>query len=719
MDDASLLQQFGQSRAREDFARLVERHAGLVYSACLRQLGERVEAERATQAVFVLLARRAARPAGVMPLVPWLFERSHEVCVTLARGGEERAVPATRGATEWSRLAARFDAGVALLGVGAREAFLLKYVAGCSLREVADALNVGDTQAGRRISEGVAGLRRFYESEGAAVSPEALVASVQAHAVEVAPRAAVERAIQAALDPAAPAADLADRVGRVGRRREVVGRASRVGTLLLFMVAAGVVGVAVANRFRGGKRQTAAATQSVAPVTSGDEIPAPSPPHKPVKPVDPALAARTIEAIRNSDTAALQSLLDEDENVVNARDAATGRSAVQIAADLVSWDRPDATRIAHFLIKAGAVTDIHTAARAGDAEYVGQLLRTNPALRDSKDAQSLTPLQRAALIQGSSPDCEQVVELLIRAGAKVDLWSACTFGRLGDVMAALDQHPEQVNQPCLGATPLNWAVRPRRYPEHPLAIPRLLLERGADPRSRDTANDGMSPLHHAGAWGSQSAVAGLLVERGVDVNVLDDFGRTPLDFAVDRRRKEMVAFFTSKGGRRTTVDYPRQPFKTPRFFTAVRAGDADLTHRLIDDTPELAKSRGPTGETPLHWAAANGSVAIIDLLLAEHVDVNAQETNKFGGTPLHWAVEQDRVEAVRRLLEKGADAKAVNARNGQTLLHVVAQHTDDAALAKLLLEKGIDPSARDRFGKTAYEYAAGVHPRVAELLTGE
>jgi ankyrin repeat protein len=311
------------------------------------------------------------------------------------------------------------------------------------------------------------------------------------------------------------------------------------------------------------------------------------------------------------------------------------------------------------------------------------------------------------------------VDFLIQAGAKVDLWSACTFGRLADVQKALDEHPEQVNQPCLGATPLNWAVRPRRYPEDPLAIPRLLLERGADPRSRDTANDGMTPLHHAGAWGSQSAVAGLLIDRGVDVNVIDDFGRTPLDFAIDRRRKEMVAFFTSKGGRRTTVDYPRQPFKTPRFFAAVRAGDADLTHRLIDDTPELAKSRGPTGETPLHWAAANGSVAIIDLLLAEHVDVNAQETNKFGGTPLHWAVEQDRVEAIRRLLEKGADAKAVNARNGQTLLHVVALHTDDAALAKLLLDKGIDPAAKDRFGKTAYEYAAGVHPHVAELLKGK
>jgi RNA polymerase sigma factor (sigma-70 family) len=718
IDDGRLLQQFEKTRAREDFAPLVERHAALVYSACLRQLADRVEADRATQAVFILLAQQARRLKQTASLVPWFFERAHEVCKALPRGGQTDAAPTQRSSADWSRLSDRFDAAVVSLPAQARLAFLLKYVAACSLRDVADALNVSDNQAGRQISQGVADLRRFYDSQGVSVAPETLVASLQAHAVHAAPQSVVERAILAPFDPAAPAAALSTIVTRARRRRELLARASLACTLLFLVLGIAALSLAIVKRHRAAKIASLPTTQTAASPASAPPS-STSPPSKPVKPVSLELAARTIAAIRYSDTAALQQLVEQDENVINARDPDTGRSAIEIAADLVSWDHPDATRIAHFLIHAGALTDIHTAARAGDAACVTQLLQANPALLEARDAQGLTPLQRAALIPGSSPECEAVVDLLIGAGAKVDLWTACTFARVDDVQQALAAHPEQINQPCLGATPLNWAVRPRRYPADPLAIPKLLLEHGADPRTRDTANDGMTPLHHAAAWGAQAPVAALLIQKGVDVNILDDFARTPLDIAIERRRKEMIAFFTSKGGHRTTVDYPNQPMKTARFFAAVEANDTDLTHRLLDDTPELAKTRGPTGETPLHHAAANGSIPIIDLLLADHADINAQETNKFGGTPLHWAVEHDHLEAVKHLLEKGANPRTLNQRNPQTLLHTVAQHTNDAPLTDLLLQQGIDPTAKDRRRNTAQDYATPTHPAVAARLNAK
>ena len=61
----------------------------------------------------------------------------------------------------------------------------------------------------------------------------------------------------------------------------------------------------------------------------------------------------------------------------------------------------------------------------------------------------------------------------------------------------------------------------------------------------------MTPLHHAAAWGGQVPVAQLLLGRGVDVNIPDDYNWTPLDYAIDRGKKEMVDFLQSKGGRRT------------------------------------------------------------------------------------------------------------------------------------------------------------------------
>lgn len=120
----------------------------------------------------------------------------------------------------------------------------------------------------------------------------------------------------------------------------------------------------------------------------------------------------------------------------------------------------------------------------------------------------------------------------------------------------------------------------------------------------------------------------------------------------------------------------------------------------------------------MHWAAANGAVKVIDDLLIDRADVNAAETNKYGGTPLHWAVKNDRVDAVKHLLAKGADPKLNNLRSGQTVLHVAAQHTDDAALVDLLLGLEIDPAVKDRFGKTAADYAAATgHGAVAQRLS--
>ena len=133
-------------------------------------------------------------------------------------------------------------------------------------------------------------------------------------------------------------------------------------------------------------------------------------------------------------------------------------------------------------------------------------------------------------------------------------------------------------------------------------------------------------------------------------------------------------------------------------------GDEQQVKILLDDTPELARARGATGETPLHHAAALGGAALIDLLLADKADIDAQETNRFGGTPLHWAVRSGRIDAARHLVGRGADPKSVNARTGQTLLHVAARQKAAEPMRAWLATLGIDAAIKDRFGKTAGDY---------------
>jgi RNA polymerase sigma factor (sigma-70 family) len=758
MDDAQLAGMVARrgGDGPEAMNLLIARHVHFVHSACLRMLGDPVMADQATAATFVLLAQHAGTLGRTRSLVPWLFNTAWHACRSIRKLNRHTTAPTGAGAstglqigtgpasvylppTDWSSLAPRLDDALARLPSGDRDAVLLKYLANLPLREVALSLNVSDLSAGQRISAGISGLRRRLERHNLTLAPDALVAAIQAHAVHAAPAHVAANAIAAAsmaAHPAAPGAPLtlplavAEHVGASLRRARWVTLASAACLVILI----GIVSLKVVSMVKSGRlfaaatqpatqpTDTAAAAQSQQsapprPPPVMPQVSTPAPQVKPTRPVDPELAARFIQAIRQGNVPAVEQMASEEEALVNATDARTGRSAVEIAAEQVAWKRADATRIAHFLIDSGAKVDVHTAARAGHADQVARILIANMSLMNAKDARGLTPLQRAALIDGVSPECEQVVDMLIQARADVDLWTACTFALPDEVQRELAEDPKRVNTPLLGATTLHWAARPRRYTDDPLAIPKLLIEKGAAVSARDSSRDGMTALHHAAEWGAQPALAQLLIDKGVDVNVPDDYGWTPMDYANSRARKEMAEFLASKGGKRTTVDPPNQPLKTPRMFAAVMSGDEKQTKILLDDNPELAKVRGPTGETPMHHAAAGGYLGIIDLLLVDKADVNAQETNKYGGTPLHWAVRQGRVDAVKHLLSKGADPKAVNARNSQTLLHTAARHTDDPALIELLMSKGINVAAEDRFGKSALEYArAASHAKVMEKL---
>ena len=195
-EDAALLREYAEGGSEEAFRALVERHSGMVHGAALRIAGREDLAEEITQAVFIILARKAARLRRSTVLPGWLYQTARFVALEALRGERRRldrtermTTQANDGASVWEQIVPQLDEALGRLGQTDRDAVVLRFLEQRSFAEVAAALRTTEGAAKMRVTRALEKLRAALAQCGVAVPAAALLAALSAHGATTAPNA--------------------------------------------------------------------------------------------------------------------------------------------------------------------------------------------------------------------------------------------------------------------------------------------------------------------------------------------------------------------------------------------------------------------------------------------------------------------------------------------------------------------------------------------------
>jgi uncharacterized protein len=124
---------------------------------------------------------------------------------------------------------------------------------------------------------------------------------------------------------------------------------------------------------------------------------------------------------------------------------------------------------------------------------------------------------------------------------------------------------------------------------------------------------------------------------------------------------------------------------------AARSGNVAMVRTLVRDNRASARAATPDGTTALHWAASNGDLESVKILLA--AGANPRASNRYGVTPLALACQRGDPRVVERLLTAGA--RTTDALPGGETPLMTAARAGNADAVRTLLAHGADVNARE------------------------
>ena len=146
LEDIELLREYAEHDSEIAFAKLVERHVNLVYSVALRGVGNAHAAQEISQAVFIILARKAKSFSPKTIFSGWLYQTTRLTAANYLRTEirrqkreQEAFMQSTLNESEseaWLHIAPILDDAISKLGAKDRDAIVLRFFENKNLSEV-------------------------------------------------------------------------------------------------------------------------------------------------------------------------------------------------------------------------------------------------------------------------------------------------------------------------------------------------------------------------------------------------------------------------------------------------------------------------------------------------------------------------------------------------------------------------------------------------------
>lgn len=187
-----------------------------------------------------------------------------------------------------------------------------------------------------------------------------------------------------------------------------------------------------------------------------------------------------------------------------------------------------------------------------------------------------------------------------------------------------------------------------------------LLKVSTDDSITNATSSGLSSSNSSLTSSSSSHSAPTPNPSGLDINMRNKYGDTPLHVAVQRTKWDDSALqmlLLLLAAPNLDVDSCNQDKNTPFHYFCQKFDHPSMLgpfNRFIERGADV-NAQNSFGETPMHKAIFNQSLKLgmVDLLWARGAQLEIKSQS--GETPLHYAVRLGREDMVKFLIQKGAD----------------------------------------------------------------